>query len=206
MTEPKDNTDVLKVTPEGSETHGQTLARAHVMPENLSAAVLVSSGLVNVPVTDLARELRRQTEAVNKGDLTRAENMLLAQAHTLDALFANLATRAMKSKHMENLDTLFRLAFRAQNQSRATLQTLAELKAPKQIAFVKQANIGQNVQVNNGGSDAHMRTRNPKKAQNELLEAEHVQRLDTRATSTAIGNDSELATVGKQHRPDDRRR
>lgn len=31
------------------------------------------------------------------------------------------------------------------NQSRATLQTLAELKTPKQIAFVKQANIDNQV-------------------------------------------------------------
>lgn len=200
MRNPKDNTEVLKVKPEYGETHGQTLARAHTMPENLSAAVLVGSGLVNAPVTDLARELRRQTEAVNNGDLTRAENMLLAQAHTLDALFANLATRALTAKHLDNLDSLLRLAFKAQNQSRATLQTLAELKAPKQIAFVKQANIGQHVQVNNSIPAAHTRTRKPKKTQNELLEADHVQWLDTRATGTPSGHDSELETVGEQHR------
>lgn len=48
---------------------------------------------------------------------------------------------------MDNMDKFFRLALKAQNQIRATLQTLAELKAPKQVAFVKQANIGNQVQV-----------------------------------------------------------
>ncbi len=52
-----------------------------------------------------------------------------------------------------------RLALKAQNQTRTTLQTLAELKAPKQIAFVRQANIGNQVQVNNGcGFHGHLAT------------------------------------------------
>lgn len=199
MSESKDNIEVLKVKPEDGETHGQTMARTFTTPENLSAAVLVGSGLVNAPVTDLNRELRRQTELVNKGNMTRPENMLLAQAHTLDAMFAKLATQALLAKHLDRMEPLMRMAFKAQNQCRATLQTLAELKAPKQIAFVKQANIGQNVQVNNGATEP-TRTRKPKKAQNELLETDHVQWMDTRATGATVGNDSELEAVGEQHR------
>ncbi|QZB00912.1 hypothetical protein K3369_02520 [Pseudomonas mandelii] len=101
-----------------------------------------------------------------------------------------------------------RMAFKAQNQCRATLQTLAELKAPKQIAFVKQANIGQNVQVNNddNGAIKPTRTRKSKKAQNELLETDHVQWMDTRATGATVGDDSELEAVGEQHRAAKRRR
>lgn len=204
MTEQKDDM-TLVVTQEGDETQGQTLARARVMPENLAAATLVCTKLVDAPVTDLARELRQQTEALNKGDLTRAENMLLAQAHTLDALFANLTARAMNAQHLDNLETFMRLAFKAQNQARATLQTLGELKAPKHVAFVKQANIGQNVQVNNGTTEQPTRPRKVKKAQNELLEVEHGERLDTRAAGTAGGADPAMATVGKQHRPAHRR-
>jgi hypothetical protein len=42
------------------------------------------------------------------------------------------------------------LALKAQNQSRATLQALVQLKQPSQITFVKQANIAQgHQQVNN---------------------------------------------------------
>ncbi|WP_245006798.1 hypothetical protein [Pseudomonas mandelii] len=194
--------------PEDGETRGQTMARTFTMPENLSAAVLVGSGLVNAPVTDLACELRRQTESVNKGDMTRAESMLLAQSHTLDAIFAKLVTQALLVKHLDRMEPLMRMAFKAQNQCRATLQTLAELKAPKQIAFVKQANIGQNVQVNNddNGAIKPTRTRKSKKAQNELLETDHVQWMDTRATGATVGDDSELEAVGEQHRAAKRRR
>lgn len=199
---------MLRVKPEDGETRGQTMARTFTMPENLSAAVLVGSGLVNAPVTDLACELRRQTESVNKGDMTRAESMLLAQSHTLDAIFAKLVTQALLVKHLDRMEPLMRMAFKAQNQCRATLQTLAELKAPKQIAFVKQANIGQNVQVNNddNGAIKPTRTRKSKKAQNELLETDHVQWMDTRATGATVGDDSELEAVGEQHRAAKRRR
>jgi hypothetical protein len=98
------------------------------------------------------------------------------------------------------MDKFFRLALKAQNQSRTTLQTLAELKAPKQIAFVKQANIGNQVQVNNGTQAKFARTRKTKIVQNELLEVEHGGRLDTRATGAAGGADPAVATVGGEHR------
>ena len=40
---------------------------------------------------------------------------------------------------------------RTKSQSRATIETLAEIKNPRQVSFVKQANIaGGNQQVNNG--------------------------------------------------------
>ncbi|GAB3380444.1 hypothetical protein [Azotobacter armeniacus] len=200
MSESKDNL-ALRVSQKEGETPEQAMARARVMPENLAASMLVCTKLVDAPVTDLARELRQQTAAINSGDLTRAENMLMAQAHTLDALFANLTARAMNAKHMDNLEAFMRLAFKAQNQARATLQTLGELKAPKHVAFVKQANIGQNVQVNNGTTGQPTRTRKAKKAQNELLEVEHGERLDARAAGTAGGVDPAMATVGEQHRP-----
>lgn len=201
---PEGKVETLAVKPLEGETHGQTMARAYTMPENLSAAVLVGTGLVAAPVTDLARELRRQTDAVNRGDMTRAEDMLLAQAHTLDAMFANLVTRAMASKHLDNLEAFMRLAFKAQSQSRATLQTLGDLKAPKSVSFVKQANIGQNVQVNNGtGEPPRARARKSPKPQNKLLEADHVQRMDARAPRQAVRADPQLATVGTEHRAED---
>ncbi|ONM81032.1 hypothetical protein B0B24_01470 [Pseudomonas aeruginosa] len=93
-----------------------------------------------------------------------------------------------------------RLALKAQNQARATLQTLGELKAPKQIAFVKQANIGNQVQVNNDSSPTRTRAKKKTKAPNELLEVEHGERLDTRAAGTAGGADPAIATLAKKHR------
>jgi hypothetical protein len=99
------------------------------------------------------------------------------------------------------MDRYLRLALKAQNQSRATLQTLTELKAPKQIAFVQQANIGNHVQVNNHTRDKSPRAQKTQNQQNELLEVEHGERLDTRAQSKASRNDSALEAVGEKHRP-----
>jgi hypothetical protein len=176
-------------------------ARKYLTPECLSAALLVSSNLLGkTPVDEVVHELSRQTAAVNRGDMTRAEDMLVAQAHTLDVLFAQLASRALMAKHMDGLEPYMRLALKAQNQARATLQTLAELKTPKQVAFVKQANIGNQVQVNNGIQEKPARTRKTKKVQNELLEVEHGERMDTRATGAAGGADPAMATLGAKHR------
>ena len=94
-----------------------------------------------------------------------------------------------------------RLAFKSQSQARATLQTLGELKTPKQIAFVRQANIGNQVQVNNDSGASRARARKNKKAPNELLEIEHGERLDTRATGSAGGVDPAMAALETEHRP-----
>jgi len=49
-------------------------------------------------------------------------------------------------------ESYMRLALRAQNQCQATLRTLGEIKSPKNVAFVKQANIAKNQQVNNNAT------------------------------------------------------
>lgn len=192
----------LTATKQEGETPLQARVRASVTPENLSAIVLTSCAFTDeTHINELAKELKHQTKAINAGDMTRAENMLAAQAHTLEALFSNLASRAMNTKNLVQLDTLLRLALKAQGQCRATLQTLGELKAPKQIAFVKQANIGNQVQVNNGTAPQPSRTRKTKNTQSELLEVGHEQRLDTRAPGKTGGHDSTLEAVGEKHRP-----
>lgn len=192
----------LKISQRDGETSTQSMARVALTPEYLSAAVLVDSKMMgSVDVIEVVDELRRQTAALNSGDLTRAEDMLLAQAHTLDSLFAQLTGRALRSQQRDGLESYMRLALKAQNQARATLQTLAELKAPRQVAFVQQANIGNQVQVNNGTTKQPARPRKSAKAPNELLEVKHGERLDTRATGAAGGADPAVATVEAEHWP-----
>lgn len=178
----------------------QTLAQTITTPECLSASVLtICQSVDSANVTELVAELKRQSDAINTDDLSRAEAMLTAQAHTLDGLFAKLTSDALTSGNLEKLERYMKLALKAQNQARATLQTLVELKAPKRVAFVQQANIGNQVQVNNEGQRA--RTRKKRKAPNKLLEENHGERLDTRAAGQAGGADPAMATVEKQHRP-----
>lgn len=98
-----------------------------------------------------ARQLMLQVRAVQDGDLSGLEAKLVMQAFALDAMFFSLAGAAASTNQtMEHKDTLTRLALRSQSQSRHTIETLALIKNPGAIAFVKQANIGQAVQVNNG--------------------------------------------------------
>jgi hypothetical protein len=89
----------------------------------------------------LTRELVHQCAEVVKGDMTRPEAMLTAQAHTLDALFSDLTRLAYGNlNNFDAVERLFRLAFRAQGQARATVETLGALKNPP-LVFAKQANV-----------------------------------------------------------------
>ena len=151
-------------------------------------------------VPSLAEELRAQSAAVNRGELDHVEAMLMNQATGLQSLYARLTERAMGQDHMPHFEGFMRMALRAQNQCRATLETLAAIKNPP-VVFAKQANINQgngNQQVNNGTPPADTaRTGKTINQQNELLEVQHGgERVDTRTTSKAIGKDKAMAAVG----------
>lgn len=196
----------LRVQLNHDENSDQAMARTVTNPECLSASVLtICRNIDHARITEMVAELRQQSAAIHADDLSRPESMLITQAHTLDGLFAKLATQALTVGNLDGMERYMRLALKAQNQARATLQTLGEIKAPKQIAFVKQANIGNQVQVNNDGSAARPRVKKKPKAPNELLEVEHGERLDTRATGTASGADPAVAPLGEKHRAAKRR-
>jgi hypothetical protein len=99
----------------------------------------------------LANQLVGQTEQVNKGELKHAEAILAVQAQTLDAIFNGLARRTAVNagEYMAACETYLRLALKAQSRCRATLETLAMIKNPRPLAFVKHANIAAPQQVNN---------------------------------------------------------
>ena len=111
-------------------------------------------------------------------------------------------------------DTYLRLALKAQGQCRATLETPTNIKKPRPMAFVKQANIAHGPQqVNNGNSepnDPRVRAREKNEnAQNELLtdtRATHGKPVDTRAKSKAGRSNPRVATVETGHRAAKRRR
>ena len=94
--------------------------------------------------------LERSIGEVKQGNLADIEAILYSQAYALNVTFATLMTRANRQEYMLSTQALMSLAFKAQNQSRATLQALVDLKLPRQATFVKQANISQgHQQVNN---------------------------------------------------------
>lgn len=99
------------------------------------------------------------------------------------------------------------LGLKAQSQCRATLESLAEIKNPKAVAFVQQANIAHGPQqVNNGTAPApaeSTRAGESENPPNKLLESRDGERLDTGATRATGDVDSALETMGAIDRTTD---
>lgn len=188
------------------ERRERRLVRTALKP-NVQAAMAIqewSDSLGLLDLSELVAELDAQSKLVNGGSLERAEAMFLSQAHTLDAIFNDLARRARFSltKNLDVSERLLRLAMRAQSQSRATLEGLAEIKNPRQVAFVKQANIAAGHQQVNNGQIARGET--VESAPSKLLESSSASEwLDSGATPTAERADQALVPVGAVNRAED---
>ena len=133
---------------------------ADVITSGVATNAITASRFVNVEVgevslTEMVASIRDLGDAINRGDLTRCEAMLGAQAVALNAMFAELARRATLQfgSYPETMERYMRLALKAQAQSRATVETLAAMKNPP-VVFARQANInhGGQQQVNNGAT------------------------------------------------------
>ena len=141
--------------------------------------------------------LRDQAAAVQRGDMSHAEGMLINQASSLQALFVRLSERAMEQAHMPNLEGFMRMALRAQSQCRATLETLAAIKSPP-VIFAKQANIANgHQQINNGAPSRALENGNQ---QSKLSEGNYELLPDTRASGFESRVNPALETVGEINR------
>lgn len=132
-------------------------------------------------------------------------DMLIAQANALQAMFVEMARRALKQESIGHYETHLRLALRAQNQCRSTLETLAVIKNPT-VVFARQANInnGGQQQVNNHcapGSTSSAGVQEAPIRQSKLLETSDGQRMDFGAKGAASRTDPVLASVGEVDRP-----
>jgi len=93
VTDPK----MLSVRPLPGESKAGTLARYGCMPTVLAGFTIADYSnirLNELTVDALIAELRKQCDAASRNDLARADEVLVAQAHTLDAIFNQLAQRA----------------------------------------------------------------------------------------------------------------
>jgi len=109
-------------------------------------------------------------------------------------------------QYMNATETYLRLALKAQGQCRATLETLAMIKNPQPVAFVRQANIAHGPQqVNNAPAQPgeSSRARESENQQNKLLESQNGDRLEFGKADAAKETDSSLEAVGALHRPKD---
>ena len=157
-------------------------------------------------IVDVANVLNNKISDIQDGDMKPIEAMLIAQAQALQTMFVSLGREAAGKTQLNQYTAFMNLALKAQSQSRATIQALVELKYPKQVSFVKQANISHgNQQVNNGGNETNTHGRVHARVNtiqsNELLEVNHgCEKMDTRTTRATVTQDKAMATVATQHR------
>lgn len=132
--------------------------------------------------------LEKATQQIRMGDLSKIEEMYISQAIALETMFASLARRAKVQDKLLQYETHMRLALKAQNQCRATLQALVQLKQPTNTQFIKQANIAQGHQQVNNLAEKNITP------QNELLKDSHAQ-LDNGRTEAPKRIDSSLEAL-----------
>jgi len=189
-------------------------AKLTLLP-SVNAALVIESYNGNaagkvVDFITMVDQLSETFAEVKEGDVSRLEAMLIGQATALQSMFVSLAQRAHHQHSEKQFSSLLSLALKAQAQSRATIQAIADLKYPRQVAFVNQANISHGPQqVNNGPGPDVIPSPRAKKSQfpqNELLvEPSHgCTNLDTGAASSPKRSHSELDTVGAINRSEKR--
>ena len=184
---------VIELKQRNDQTKEEALAEFNSKSEFLSTAVKESFDIGlgdDFSFQSTMQVLDRTIQQIQLGDLSKIEEMYISQAVALEAMFASLARRAKAQDKLLQSEAHMRLALKAQNQSRATLQALVQLKQPSQTTFVKQANIAQGHQQVNNLAEKNITP------QNELLKGSYAE-LDTGTTPTPTGIDTELETVGK---------
>jgi len=163
----------------------------------------------DIEIACLVRALSDGVREVWGGDTRQAEAMLYGQAHALQAIFMTLARKASRQSTHQQTEGYLRMALKAQNQCRMTLETLATIKNPP-VVFARQANINncgqQQVNVGVATAGPHAPAVNSKTLKSKLLKGRDEQRLDTGATGAPSGADPDVETVASVHRTAHRRR
>lgn len=195
-----------------SEDKTKYAARCALLSETNASAIIETFGRDTYGETSGQEAYELLHHLTHKANTIKvSERMLLSQAHALDVMFTNLARRAASHigcNMLPAMETYMRLALRAQNQCRMTLETLATIKNPP-VVFAKQANIANNQQVNNGEavSAGTARARETENRPNKLLEGPHAKPewMDAGAAGEAAASNSPLEAVAAVNRPKGRK-
>ncbi len=184
----------VKNKPTKNEIIGSFLADIEGLSANAIMALHVTSnfgadGSAKPDIGALRTALEKSTTKVKAGDLSDLETMLVGQTHALHNMFMLMLGKIGTTNNIDHLEAYARIALKAQNQSRATVSTLNDLKNPQRATFIKQLNQANQMQVNN--------SENFLNSENELLDVQNGERLDSAATGKTSSIDSNMATVEK---------
>ena len=143
----------VEVEAHTGENEQQTMSRVMTEPywrHGLVAKGIVDKSLGKLPgepqFNDYGRALKDKADLVSTGNLKLASDMLVAQAHSLDAIFAEFARRAALNMgdYLGATETYGRIALKAQANCRTTLEALMKLHQPREQTV-------KHVHVNQGG-------------------------------------------------------
>ena len=209
-----DKSNTVNVTLQPGKTKERQLAEiglSSYAANAHTAALFAQSTFGKIGIAEALAVMRSKAMKIEAGDLSELEATLTVQAATLDAVFNEMARRAALNmgQHLDATEKYMRLALKAQGQCRATTETLAEIKFPRSATFIKQANIAEQQQVNNGQAGIESNRIAPEKTinqTNELLTEGAHETLDTAGEGAASRLNSGLETMGAVNRAKDRGR
>jgi hypothetical protein len=193
---------------QGDRTQPQVLATLAAEPQFINAftsRVYLQPAVGEMDIGTYVNSVREQVKEVQNGDLKGVEAMLMSQAVALNGIFQEMARRAALNigQHMDATETYMRLAIKAQNNCRATLQTLGEIKNPRQpVAFIKQANMANGPQqiVNHGTAAEPVAHGENQNHSNELGAGDGGKVLELGAADGTGGIDPPLEAMAKLDR------
>lgn len=145
--------DSIRVKPREGESVDHATARELLDPStrhSITVLPYIGCSLGNTfpmpNAAEFSEAIKANAEQAEHGDLSFASRTLTAQALALDAIFGELSRRAAlnMNNHLEAAERYFRLALKAQANSRATIEVLAKLHQPRE-------QIVRHVHVNEGG-------------------------------------------------------
>lgn len=220
------NKNALKVTIAPGDDVDVAIVKARLHPVTSATATIrgFEKPMTENGFASLVTELSRHVEDVKAGNMNRPETILIMQAQTLDVIFHTMAQRAAANvgTYRDTAELYLRMALKAQSQCRSTLETLAEIKAPRSTNFIRQQNVAHQQQVNNANQQqvnngdppdkdatptrAHGKNMHPKQENEQLVENnDGSTQMDNGTTATAGRSDPLLETVGAVDRPADSR-
>ncbi len=158
-----------------------------------------------LPLTQLITALTEGGKRVNANDMEDVEATLISQATALNIMFGELSRRSALNmgEYLDASERYLRMALKAQNQCRMTLETLSNIKNPP-VVYAKQANIANGPQqVNNGNVASRARGEESKIQPNKVLEQSNEKRMDSTTQGEAGTGNSEMETVAAGDRAKD---
>jgi hypothetical protein len=201
--------EATRIEMQKDETEGQAFTRAFAGPFVTSGHALqrIQEPIGNSQAShsDYVSAMVTASDKVNAGNMKDVEAFLVSQAMVLNGWFGELSRRAINNlktpEYFEGAQALFKMAMKAQNQARMTLETLSNIKNPP-VVYAKQANISNGPQQVNNTLHAHATEKqNPP---SKLLEATHEAPMDNGTTGGACPKDSQVEAVAEINRPENK--